>query len=732
MKGLSLWAASVEEIFRDGADALYTHISGGYKLKIYCPANTVWVRIECPGGAIVVLRTAYTPNGTLKITLREKTDTGFRIRAKFATGVFETNIILQQGRFASFRCITTVRTDEDLYIPFWPRELVITEMRGVKNATRGRVHITQTGARSGLQYVTIDEPAAGALLYLQNLTALNDYCRFTQTSAADTVGGTWPELGFALPPTKNKPVPKAKELVISDTFLSFSPEIPATNAALAKQFLDMLAETYVRLPKPDTQFHPWPEILAKGLNDLEFSHACWLHKKGHDYLNAYVSDYATPPELMVQMAVLLPLVDYKMWCGQADVPVINTIRQAMPTFYDEKLKTMVRWLPSMQNELNESEEQLKPKVMDAWYLHHPMMNLCRMALHGDVIAKDLFLKSLPFTIRVAHHFNYRWPVFYNMETLEVIKEETVPGKGGEKDVAGLYALVMLYAWELTREKSYLDEAIHAANTLEEKGFELFYQGNNTAFSAKALLGLYLETNNEKYLDLSYLCIAGIMKNVQLWECNYGYAKHYNTFFGVFPLNDAPYTAAYEEQEIFTAMHDYLLEARSVDIRPSVKLLLAEMIRFLVQRAAFYYPPNLPAEVLSERVKMGEVDKNLWIALEDIYDGWQQAGQVGQEVYGAGVAFGIVPRHYHRVSDEPFQVYCDYPAFSFRHSGKKATFNTGGDERLTCRMRIIVDKGQKMPDFIVRTRSGEELKGKPVEGRQIEYDIAGDQHIEISW
>ena len=68
-----------------------------------------------------------------------------------------------------------------------------------------------------------------------------------------------------------------------------------------------------------------------------------------------------------------------------------------------------------------------------------------------------------------------------METLEVVKAETQPGKGDKKDVAGLYTLIMSHAWQLTKENKYLLEAKKAAKTLQGKGFELFYQANNTAF-----------------------------------------------------------------------------------------------------------------------------------------------------------------------------------------------------------------------------------------------------------
>jgi len=597
------------------------------------------------------------------------------------------------------------------------------------------VHITQAGTRSGLQYISLDKPSAGSLLYFQNLTALNEYCEITKTSLADSVGGKWPELGFALPPSKEKPLTKNKEVIISDAFLAFNSANNKNVFEHAKNFMNLLAEVYQYLPRPETEYHQWPEILDKGLRDLQFHHACWSHANGKDYLNAYTCDYDTPPEIMVQLAVLLPMLDYKNW-SKTELPAIDKIKAGLKAFYDESLGTIVRWLPSHAQDLDGSEEQLNPDVMDSWYLHHPLLNLGRVALQGDENAKKLFLDSLPFAIKVAHHFKYEWPVFYNLKSLEIIKAETKPGEGGEHDVAGLYAHVMLKAWKLTKEKKYLAEAKKAAKTLGNKKFKLFYQANNTAFAANAMLELFKETKDELYLNIAYLCLANIFKNVHLWECNYGYAKDYSTFFGVFPLDDAPYTAAYEEQEVFAALHQFLIDAEKINILPSVSLLLAEFIRYLVQRAYYYYPANLPAKMLSEKVKMGELDPRLWIALEDIHDGWEQSGSVGQEVYGAGVAFGIVPRHYYHVPNESFMLYIDYPSSGFTSKKSKTVcFNVKGDEKLNCRMLIISMDNNTLPSFTVsasRDKEKEIIDGVSTKEGYMEYIIKGNRHIQISW
>jgi hypothetical protein len=244
--------------------------------------------------------------------------------------------------------------------------------------------------------------------------------------------------------------------------------------------------------------------------------------------------------------------------------------------------------------------------------------------------------------------------------------------------------------------------------------QLSNEPENTSFSAGAVLRLYKVTHKEVYKELSYLCLANVFKNVKLWDCNYGYGRNFPSFFALFPLNDALYTAVYEEQEVFCAFHDYLRHAEGQNILPSLRLLMAEYIRYLVDRAVYYYPTMLPEEMLSEEVKTGEVDPNLWIALEDMHDGWEKSGEVGQEVYGAGNAFGILPRHYIQVEGEPFMIYTDYPTYGFspkKHSPAK--FKLAGDTRLSCRLMLVkTDKGKK-PEFTVTLNGGKQ----PEKGRK---------------
>ncbi len=190
--------------------------------------------------------------------------------------------------------------------------------------------------------------------------------------------------------------------------------------------------------------------------------------------------------------------------------------------------------------------------------------------------------------------------------MEVIKAEFKEGHGGENDVAGQYAHVMMQAWDLTKEKRFLEEA-KAAKSLQGLGFNMMYQANSTIFSSGALLRLWRATGDELFLNLSFLTVANIFNNMWLWECDYGYARDYKTFFALFPLTDAPYTAVYEEIEAVAAFHDYL--SYLGDSAPEwARVLIPEFIRVLMYKGSFYYPPVLPEEVIAQEPKTGEIDK----------------------------------------------------------------------------------------------------------------------------
>src|SRR4029453_7605519 len=192
-----------------------------------------------------------------------------------------------------------------------------------------------------------------------------------------------------------------------------------------------------------------------------------------------------------------------------------------------------------------------------------------------------------------------------VDTLEVVKGESEPGKGGELDVPGLYAHVMLQAFELTDDDRYLHEAIAAARALHGKGFEVAYQMNNVAFGMVALLKLYWLTGEPDMLDISRVLCACLFDNVGLWSTRYGKARDRASFFGVFPMPKTWYTAAYEQAEVSAACLEYLMRAGD-ELAPALKVLLPELIRHVTAKLDTYYPQNLAADALAESPKTGHL------------------------------------------------------------------------------------------------------------------------------
>ncbi|HSL44648.1 MAG TPA: hypothetical protein VK897_14525 [Anaerolineales bacterium] len=735
--GVSPWMLSlVDELGEESQDPHWTYTFEDFTFEIVEGRQSLWITSQFPAGGRVAMRAAYCPDGELTIDeIRQiGVDNAVEVFISSTVGPFRVEIYFPQADRPMLHFKTTLSPVAPLLIPFWPRDVIPLGKDSDVINSEGHIYAKQVGPRTGLVYFSLTKPRGGSALYFQNLTSLNEYCRLTETSLASTVGGEWPELGFALPATTEKALEAGQEIVISDAFMIFSAKVPQDDLIMAQQFLDFLTQIYLALPRMKTEYIDWLAIAKKSLRDLNDSEKCWSEVRGRHYLNAYVADYENPPESMVQLTVLLPLLEYAEWSGE-EIPISKELLEGLPNFYDKKAGVVGRWLPSVADRLDGSEPQKKPEVMDSWYLYHTLLNLSRLALHGDKVAQKLFLDSMDYSIKVAQKFEYQFPVFYDLYTLEILKEETSEGQGGEHDVAGLYAHVMLQAWLLTKKERYLEEAKKAGRALKGLGFNLFYQANETLFGAGALLRLWKETGDEEFLKLSYLSLANTFNNMWLWECNYGYAEHYRTFFALFPLKDAPYTAVYEELEGFAAFHDYLLHYHG-EMPEWVNILLPEFHRNMLYKASYYYPPNLPVEAMVEEPKTGEVDPKLWIPLEDIYDGWEKAGQVGQEVYGAGMPFAIIPRHYWAVPDGKFMVYVDYPikSFSTVHDGQ-AMFRVLGDPRLSCRMRIIPTGRKSLPEIKVITEredGTETLKGHETDEGHLEFTLSGDRNVIVHW
>ncbi len=647
-----------------------------------------------------------------------------------ALGALRAKISFPAYGRALVRCTTSLLPAREVPMPFWPRDLYVLD------APAGTVHTAQRGPRTGIAFASTDDPFPCTLFYWQNFSSLTDYFEAAHRTPADCVGGRWPELGYAPPAGEDCVLPKSREIVVSDAYLTLTDRVPNGDGEVAAAYLDHLAETYLCLPRPAVEYHDWPDRAARTLRDLTFSPDCTYLRRGARYAKPYVGDAGKPPESMVQFTLAVNLDEYARWRGEPAVAA-EALARTPAAFFDDEVGSIVRWLPGDDFAPSQSEANMNHVDMDSWYLHHALFNLSRLATGGDESARDLLARSLPFAIRVARRFDYRWPVFFNLRTLDVVRAESEPGKGGELDVGGLYALVMLHAHELFGDPEHLAEAERGVLHLRDLGFALGYQMNTTGFAAEAALRLWKKTHDRAYLELSEICMANLFDNMCLWQCGYGNARHYRTFFGMYPLRDAPYLAAYEELEAQAKFHDYLALGGD-DIRPSLRLLLAEYQRYGTDRGWFYYPDALPADAVAEKSRNGRVERALAIPVEDLQDGWQRSGQVGQEVYGAGLALVHTTRHYVRLADTGCFAFSDYPMYDFaaEASGRRATWRSGGDPRGAAELRVIPRDPDMDPLAVtVTARAGEvavPLRGKLTAQGHAAFPIRGAQTLEIRW
>lgn len=731
-RGASPWAYAVKYQFtRTDRKVLASLPLKGMDLQLQQGKQSLWIVAIWPSGSGVVIRTSFSPEEGLEIEDCHSDGKTFECEALSPAGRYRVRLEVPDSEKSIIHFTVNLTPAGRLSIPFWPSDVYPISENGDPFETRGTVHAAQRGVAMGFVYASLTKPESGTFFYFQNLTALNNLCEQTHTAPDTRVGGSWPELGYTPPIAERAPLRPGKETTLSDGYVAFTPEIPKTTDSLAEFFLDMLADIYLLTPKPEAVYQDWRTVAKATVKDI--THAdCTTKSDGLRYLSAYVGTGDRRPESMVQLAVLLPFLEYEDW-RRRKVPANDELRKTLPSFYDDEIGCIMRYPRNMKEQDGGDKDEKKAYEIDSWYLYHPLVNLARLAGRGDDNARKLLMDSIEYAIRAAHHFDYRWPVLFDGKTFGTLREAPTT-EMGETDVAGLYAYLMLRIRDLTGEYRYFEEAKAAVERLKGLHFNTGYQFNNTAWGANALAKLWSETGDETYLHLSYMCLASIFQNAFIWDCNYGHAKYYTTFFGVTPLREGPYIAAYEEMEIYSAFHEYL-DLVGSDVPPSVQLLVSEYCKYATDGKICIYPSHLPDEAISQQPQNGQINRKLAIPLEDIYEGWQQAGQVGQEVYGAGLAPAVVVRAFNRISGAPFLLYCQYPMYNLCEDGRegKCTFTVYGDSTLSFIIRLIPLGKKPLVNVSVRISGrSRKLAAKTTPEGHLEYRVLGNVQVELRW
>jgi len=702
---------------------------GGLDAEIKAAPDALYAVLRRPGAGGLALRLAHLPVPFAVELERPRAGEAIRLRVETDLGDYETVVVAHPEALERVRFTTSFTPAAPTTLPYVPRDLYPLDARDDPLGTKGVIEAKQRGLNVAMLYFRMDEPAFGNILYLQNLTSLNPYFRATGSPPKEAVGGEWPELGYLLPTQDAGADPRStalraqEQVVLSDAILVLRHRAPSDERDSARHFIQMLGAAYQMLDLPPVQYRDWIDRAEKTARDLAEAEAVTVRHYGHLYVRPYMA--AEYPDVMVQMSLIAALHDWGEWVG-SPLPLEKELKSGLSRFYDGKLKTLRRYLPNVGDDKDAD-------AIDSWYLYHPLLNLGILALDGDKQAEALFLKSLDYGIKAARHFEYEWPVKYNATNFSVI-EEIAPADGrGQTDVGGVYAWVMLQAFELTGDKTFLDEACAAVDAAMGLRFDVNYQANLTAWGAAACMRLWRITNRDVYLEQSYVNLASFFNNCIIWDSQIGYAAHYETFFAVTCLQDAPYMAMYECFDAFVAFERYLNDS-GPDLEPAARMLVNEFCKYALSRAWAYYPDALPPEAISDeqRETNGYIDRALSFPLEDLYPDGQPAGQVGQEVYGGGAAFIFATRAFRKIDGAPFLLFCDQFIRAMERTGDRAlSITLDGGETCVANLRLIRLKRRQMPKTTLTTAGGDVLRGSLEDGR-IDYHVPSNGRLILTW
>jgi hypothetical protein len=727
--GASLYVLALREELAHGLRVHGRFDLGDLSVEVGSGADSIWAIVRRPGRGGLAIRAGYVPGGFRRVR-KMKVEAGEALRLEA-----ESNVGQHRFCFAgsgddlhrlSFSAWLT--PERPLLIPFLPRDLYPLDAEDDPLGARGRVEAAQRGPNTGLILFSLDEPAFGHVLYVQDLGQLSDYHRATETLPMGMVGGEWPELGY-LPPTPPQsgtppvhPLPAGQEAQMSSGIIVLRDLAANTEQERARQFLQMLGSAYTTLLRPDPVYRDWVDRAERTLRDLEKAPTATCTAYNARYVRPY--NDAEYPDSMVQISVVTSLHEYARWKGKP-LPLVDELAKGIERFYDPKLKTLRRYLPNVGDDKNAD-------AVDSWYLYHPLRNLAQLAIAGEEWAKDLFLRSVDYGIRAAQHFNYVWPIQYDVRDFSVITATRADEKHGQTDVGGFYAYVMLQAFELTGDAKFLNEARAAIDAAAGMRFELEYQANLTAWGAAACMRLWRITNEGRYREQSYAYLASLFHNCEIWESNLRAAEHYSNFLGATALQDAPYMAMYECFDSFAALERLLLES-GPDFDPAARMLVSEYCKYVLHRGWFYYPDALPEEILATEFRNGHVDRKLSFPVEDLYADGSAPGQVGQEIYGAGGAFVLAARSFHPVEDAPFRIFCNQFATAWEQTGERArAFQLIGSETCTALLAIVPIGRRKLPKCRITLTGGDAVRPSREADDRIEFHVPASGRIILSW
>jgi hypothetical protein len=241
----------------------------------------------------------------------------------------------------------------------------------------------------------------------------------------------------------------------------------------------------------------WKEFATGTVEDLQDKASAQIEVQGHTGLRAYVKassqlwkDSPDNFELMTIVDVLWPSLLYLHLHPSASFQrECDDLVADLPAFYHPDTH-------SISNDL----VRHKDERADSWYpfenslVKYPMIG----SLAGSKEATDHFLEAFGTAQEMAAQYNYLFPIYYQVASLQA------EGAGTNYAIGGLYAWAAIIANRLTTKKQYLEEARRAIHVLYTVPPErLFHEPQELAYGALAAaeLGMLREAEYLLYQQL---------------------------------------------------------------------------------------------------------------------------------------------------------------------------------------------------------------------------------------
>ncbi|MCL5283124.1 MAG: hypothetical protein M1330_00190, partial [Armatimonadetes bacterium] len=498
----------------------------------------------------------------------------------------------------------------------------------------------QLGYEGGEAFLPDDAAIGGTILYFENYTPLDPYFEVEHISPKAAVQANPSGFGYAMPADPKIILPAGTRLLLRDSTLLYSNR-PATQPTdQADLFLRLMSDVYDSFPHPSTVLTDWTQVATDTQNDLMLPQC--LANPTRIYFRNYVNEpwSENAAEIMVQLDPLVSALMYNRTWGQ-QILFIKPIEKTLPQFYVPEIHWLADW--------NRGQT---PTRSDSWYLIYPLIQCLRATRLGDTGAGGLVQKVLPTVIEFAHRCGFSFPVFYNPQTLGSFEYS-------EPDCVGAYAYLMLQAYNRYHDPSYLNEAKTALSHVTGYGLNYSYELHLSALSAAACARMWKLTGDQKYLTMSYVPVANIIRHCWLWDDRYGLHHNNSLFFGISAMPGI-YIAAFEEYQVWLALKEYLRIAGRHLPYPVLDL-VSEFVKYAPTVLRYTLPPLMtPGSVAIRNGRGHPNDPSLYIPVEDVNDGWTPSGTVGQEIYGSGAPMALAAGDYHLITDAGIMIYSEYP------------------------------------------------------------------------